>query len=469
MSSPDIVERLSKHRTIAGAPRHELEWLAARGSMRHLGPGDLVLASGRPVEDLYIVLSGRLTIFRGTSPQKLWEWPEGDVSGRLPYSRVGASPGDVIADERTDVFVISGDHLPAMMRECNALTTILVHSMLDRARGFTSVDLLDERLRSLGRLSAGLAHELNNPASAIERSASLLGRLIADSERATRALGNAHLTDAQLAALDEVRQSCVSTRKRGVLSPIAQSQREDSIAAWLADNGLDRAAADALAETAVTLEALDRLGSAVRGPALDDSVRWVAATCSARSLASEIQEAAARISRLVTSIKGFTHMDQATVPEPVDVEKGIDDTVTMLRSKARHKSASITVDVEPHLPRARGFAGELNQIWLNLIDNALDAIADSGHVDVRATHERQLVVVRVIDNGSGIPDHIRNRIFEPFATSKPIGQGTGMGLEIAWRLVRHNDGDISVVESRPGRTEFRVEIPAVVAEGGAAS
>jgi len=469
MTSSDIVEQLSKHRTIGGAPRHELEWLAARGSLGHLAPGDLVLASGRPVEDLYIVLSGRITIFSGTGPQKLWEWPEGDVSGRLPYSRVGASPGDVIADEPTDVFIMSGEHLPAMMRECSALTTILVHSMLDRARGFTSVDLLDEKLRSLGRLSAGLAHELNNPASAIERSAALLGRLIEDSERATRALGNAHLTDAQLAALDDVRQSCVSARQRGVLSPLAQSQREDTIAAWLTKSGLDPALADALAETAVTLDALDRLASAVRGPVLNDGVRWIAATCSARNLASEIQEAATRISRLVASIKGFTHMDQVTVPEPVDVVKGIDDTVTMLRSKARHKSAAITVDVEPDLPKARGFAGELNQIWLNLIDNALDAISESGHIDVRAAHERQHVVVRVIDNGSGIPEHIRNRLFEPFATSKPIGQGTGMGLEIAWRLVRHNDGDIRVVESRPGRTEFRVELPAIVTEGAAAS
>jgi len=469
MSSSDIVEQLSKHRTLGSASRTELEWLAAHGSLRHLSAGETLVAYEKPVEDLYVVLSGRMTILRGTGPQKQWEWREGDVTGVLPYSRVSASPGDVIADEPTDLFVMPGGHLPALMRECDDLTVILVHTMLDRTRGFKAADLLDEKLRSLGRLSAGLAHELNNPASAIERSASLLGRLLGDSERATRALGDAHLTDTQIAALDEVRQSCVSTRQRGVLSPLAQSQREESIAAWLEKNGLDQAIADALAETAVTLEALDRLASAVRSPALNDAVRWVAATCSARNLASEIQEAASRISRLVTSIKGFTHMDQATVPEPVDVEKGIDDTVTMLRSKARHKSASITVDVEPDLPRARGFAGELNQIWLNLIDNALDAIEDSGHVDVRATHERQLVVVRVIDNGRGIPDHIRNRLFEPFATSKPIGQGTGMGLEIAWRLVRHNDGDIRVVESGPGRTEFRVEVPAVVTEGGAAS
>jgi signal transduction histidine kinase len=468
MISADIVDRLSKHRTIGGAPRRELEWLAAHGSLRHLSLGDLVLASGRPVEDLYIVLSGRLTIFRGTGPQKLWEWPEGDVSGLLPYSRVGASPGDVIADAPTDAFVVSGDDLHTMMHECDALTEILVHSMLDRARGFTSVDLLDEKLRSLGRLSAGLAHELNNPASAIERSAVTLEHRIEDGERATRALSSALLTDAQLAAIDEVRKSCLSIRERGVRSPLAQAAREEAISDWLKKGRFEPDIADALSETAVTIDALDTLASKVQGPALNDALRWVAATCSARRLASEIQEAATRISVLVAAIRGFTHMDQAAVPEPVDVAKGIDDTVTVLRSKARSKSATIAVDIEPDLPKARGFVGELNQIWSNLIDNALDAIPDSGHIDVRATRERQHVVVRITDNGSGIPDHIRDRIFDPFFTTKPFGRGTGLGLDIVWRLVRNNDGDVSV-ESQPGRTEFRVELPAVATGGGAAS
>jgi signal transduction histidine kinase len=156
-------------------------------------------------------------------------------------------------------------------------------------------------------------------------------------------------------------------------------------------------------------------------------------------------------------------MDQALVAAAVDVARGIDDTVTVLRAKARNKSATVTVDVEPDLPRVLGFAGELNQVWANLIDNALDAIPDGGRVDVRATRERQRVVVRIIDNGSGIPDQNRDRIFDPFFTTKPVGKGTGLGLDVVRRLVRHNDGDIGV-ESSPGRTEFRVALPVVEAE-----
>jgi len=468
MIPPDIVDRLSKHRTVGSAPRGELEWLAAHGSLRHLNVGDVLVANGSPVDTLFIVLSGRITIFRGAGLQKYWEWREGDVTGVLPYSRVAGSPGDVVANEPTDIFAMSGDHLRTLMRECDALTEILVHSMLDRTREFKSADLRNEKLMSLGRLSAGLAHELNNPASAIERSAALLGHRIEESEQATRALGDAHLIDTQLAALDGVRQSCVSTRERGVRSPLARAAREDAIGAWLTAHKLDPSIADALAETALTLEALERLASTIQGQALDDALRWVAATCSARSLATEIHEAATRISGLVTAVKGFTHMDQATVPEPVDVAKGIDDTVTVLRSKARGKSATINVDIDPDLPKARGFAGELNQIWANLLDNALDAIPASGHIDVRATRERQHVVVRITDDGSGIPEEIRDRVFDPFFTTKGVGDGTGLGLDIVRRLVRSNDGDVSV-ESRPGWTEFRVALPAVTTDGGAKS
>jgi signal transduction histidine kinase len=249
------------------------------------------------------------------------------------------------------------------------------------------------------------------------------------------------------------------TRAVGVRSPIEQAEREEAIADWLAARGLDAGSADALAETAVTFEALDRLAGAVDGPALNAALRWVAAGCYVRNLTSEIQEAARRISGLVTAIKGFTHMDQANVPESVNLTRGLDDTVAVLRAKARAKSASVVVDVEAELPPARGFVGELNQIWANLIDNALDAIPASGRVEVRANREDRHVVVRVIDNGSGIPDSIKERIFDPFFTTKPVGQGTGLGLDIVRRLVRHNEGEISV-ESRPGRTEFRVELPA---------
>ncbi len=233
---------------------------------------------------------------------------------------------------------------------------------------------------------------------------------------------------------------------------------------WLADHGIGEAIAGPLSETTVTFDALDRMAEAVHGPALEAVLRWVAASCSVRTIASEIQDASMRISSLVMAIKGFTHMDQAAVAEPVDLAFSLGTTVTVLRSKARGKSVAVTVQIEPGLPRVLGFVGELNQIWANLIDNALDAVPDGGRVEVTAARERQNVVVRIIDNGPGIPAEIRPHLFEPFFTTKPVGKGTGLGLDIVRRLVSRNDAGIDV-ESQPGRTEFRVSLPIVDVDG----
>jgi signal transduction histidine kinase len=455
-----LVDRLAGHKTIGGVPREELVWLAARGTIRRLDAGEVLTAKGVPVEGLFVVLTGRVVLFvdRGAGRHRAMEWRAGEVSGLLPFSRLVNPPGDAIAQEPSEILVVHRRDLPAMIRECTELTAVLVHTMIDRARHFTSNDLHDEKMVSLGKLSAGLAHELNNPVSAIERSAALLVDRLEDAERATRVLGAARLTDAQLAAIDGLRVACLSTRAHGVLSPLQQAEREDAIAGWLAAHGLDEAHAGPLAETAATVEALDRLAEVVGGPSLDAVIRSVAAGCSVRGIAMEIQEAAMRISGLVTAIKGFTHMDQAAVAEPVDLALSLGNTVTVLKAKARSKSVAVAVDVEPGLPRVLGFGGELSQIWANLIDNALDAVPESGRVEVTAIRERQRVVVRVIDNGAGIPPEIREHLFEPFVTTKPVGKGTGLGLDIVRRLVSHNDAEIEV-ESRPGRTEFRVSLP----------
>jgi signal transduction histidine kinase len=460
MTETDLVDRLAKHRTLGAAPRAELEWLAAHGSVRQMKVGDELSRQGAPVENLFAILSGRIALFmdRGGAQRKLSEWRDGDVTGLLPYSRLGNAPGYTHAQEPSEIFVLNREHFRALMRECPELTAIFVHRMLDRAREFTSNELHDEKLVSLGRLSAGLAHELNNPSAAIERSAALLTSRLGDLEQAARELCGSQLTDAQFDSIDAVRNVCAAAPEQGVRSPIERAEREEAIADWLADRGLDDAAAEALSETAVSVEALDRLAKVVEGPALNAALRWAAAGCSVRLLASEIQDASTRIAGLVLAVKGFTHMDQATVAEPVDLAKGIGNTVAVLKSKARAKAVAVAVDIEPGLPKVRGFAGELNQVWGNLIDNALDAVADAGRVQVQARAENGRVVVRVVDNGPGIPESIRGQIFDPFFTTKSAGQGTGLGLDIVRRLLQHNDGAIEV-ESQPGRTEFRVALP----------
>jgi signal transduction histidine kinase len=312
-------------------------------------------------------------------------------------------------------------------------------------------------------LSARLAHELNNPVAAIERSAALLEELLDEEERAAMALGAERLDEKQLVAIAAVRSACLAQRAHGVLSPIQQAQREDAITVWLEDHGLSGEVAAALADTAVTIEALDQIATVVDGKCLDAVLRWAAAGCSVRALASEIQDAATRIAGLVTSIKGFTHMDQGIEAIPVDLALGLGNTVNLFRSKAREKSASITLDVEPGLPHVTGFPGELNQIFSNLIDNALDAVPAHGHVAINVGRDVQGVIVRVVNDGPEIPPEVRERMFELFFTTKPVGKGTGVGLDIVRRLLPHNNGRVEV-ESVPGRTEFKVWLQSTDAE-----
>jgi signal transduction histidine kinase len=189
-------------------------------------------------------------------------------------------------------------------------------------------------------------------------------------------------------------------------------------------------------------------------------LRYLAADHALRRLSSEIETAASRINTLVSAVKGFTYMDQAVVPKPVNIGQGLSDTLIVLRSKARAKSVELRLDLQPDLPQVQGFGGELNQVWANLIDNAIDAVARNGHVVVSAASHRQSVVVRVVDDGPGIPDQIRDRIFDPFFTTKGVGEGTGLGLEIARRLVQRHAGEVAV-SSGPGGTEFRVTLPLV--------
>jgi signal transduction histidine kinase len=456
----DLIERLAEHTTLRVAPRPELEWLVAHGTIRKMDTGEVLSAKGVRVEALYIILSGRLALFvdRGAGPNKFVEWREGDVTGMLPYSRLLTPPGDVNALEPVEILTIPRDDLRAMTRDCFEVTTILVHTMLDRARLFTSSELQNEKMISLGKLSAGLAHELNNPASAIERGAAMIEDRLEDSEKATRYLAATTLSDAQIAAVDAFRRSCMAKQNHEVRSPLEQCDREEDMERWLGEHGLDTANAQILADTAVTFEALDLLVAAVKPPALHAVVQWAAAGCAMRNLSSKIQDSAMCISSLVFAVKGFTHMDQANVAEPVDLGPSLANTVAVLKSKARAKSVDVTLELEAELPKVRGFAGELNQVWGNLIDNALDAVAHGGRVEVLAIREDQSVVVRIRDDGPGIPAEVCDRIFDPFFTTKPLGRGTGLGLDIARRLALHNDGAIDF-ESHPGRTEFRVRLP----------
>jgi signal transduction histidine kinase len=413
---------------------------------------------GKPVNTLYFILKGRVSALADGTGRKIMDWRDGDATGVYPYSRITVSSGGSAVDEPTDMMCIEREHVNQMPVTCPHATAALVHAMIDRARMFKASDLEGEKAASLGRVAAGLAHELNNPASAATRCAKLLGDAIAETEDAARAVGAAQLNESERAAVERVRAICLHPPATSVLSPLDRADREESIADWLVRHDIDDRGSAALTETAVTTATLDELACVLSSDKLGAAVRLMVAGCHVRGLARDVERASSRVHELVSAVKRISYMDRATTPEPVDLRQGLTDTSVILAHKARTKSASLTVDAPENLARALGIGGELNQVWMNLIDNALDAVRDGGRVTVSARAEGPSVVVRVTDDGPGIPEDLKRRIFDPFFTTKPVGQGTGMGLDIARRLVESNNGRLDF-DSAPGNTEFRVALP----------
>jgi signal transduction histidine kinase len=457
----ELLARLKTHRALSDAPESEHEWLVAHGSFQTFALGDVVTAKNEPATSMLIVFDGHLVIRsdRGAGAHKIYEWKSGDVGGTMPYSRGSMPPNDVRAEAPTEVLSVPKQWFGEMARECPAVSAAVVHAMLDRARMFTSSQLKDEKLISLGKLAAGLAHELNNPASAVVRSSKMLIESLSGAEEASRILAGAGLSVAQFAAIDRARAQVDAALATAPRTPLERADREDELTDWLSDHRATQEYAVPLADTGITPSALDVLAETVHGDALEAALGWISACALVRTLSQEIESAATRIHDLVGAVKGFSYMDHAPTPEPVDVHRGVADTLRMLAAKTRAKSVHVSMDIPNDLPKARAVGAELNQVWLNLIDNAIDAVPPGGRVEVSAKRVRDSVVVRVVDDGPGIPPEIQDRIFDPFFTTKGVGEGTGLGLDIVKRLLQRHEGAIDV-ESVPGRTEFQVRLKA---------
>jgi signal transduction histidine kinase len=456
--SDSVVDRLAAMPILQGVPRPELEWLAEHGEVRTLPAGTVTSGLGQVVNEMWLLFTGRVGFHQpvGGSSRRLMEAAAGQVVGALPYSRALVSPGTVVVDEEVTGLVLHRDHFPALTRDLPGVTAALVHSMLDRSTRYRSVQLNEERLESLSRLASGFAHELNNPASAAARTARSLAELIGDQERSARELAAARLSDAQLAAVDDVRRDCQRAAKPR--TALEAADREDDISDWLAQHGLKPDAAEVLAASDLSIAALDGLVSALPPESVGVAIRWIASGCAVRTASRQIETATARIHHLVDAVKGFTFMDRQGGPEDVDVARGLADTLAMLDGKARAKSATVHLETAEGLPRLHGFGSEINQVWEKLVDNALDAVGDRGNVTITATTRGDDILVRVADDGPGIPEEVRTRIFDPFFTTKPMGQGTGLGLDMARRIVHSHGGDIAF-STQPGRTVFRVQLP----------
>jgi signal transduction histidine kinase len=454
-----LVERLKSLKTFSDIPRNEVEWLVRNGSFETYNEGTIVAPKGKPIEYLFIILSGKIAIRvdRGIGPKLVTEWKTGEVTGMLPYSRMRKPPGNSYVQDKTECVSINVELFPEMIHRCPTFTAFTVHSMLDRVRNFNSSDLYEEKMASFGKLASGLAHELNNPASALIRDSKMLIERLSDLEGYSRMMGAAGLLNEQIETFVQLRDEYLLPKNGNTLSPLEKSDLHDKIVDWLIKNELDPEYAIHLVDTEVTFEKLQSLTQKFSGATLNAGLRWLIANCSTRSLAHEIEHTAIQIHKLVDAVKKFTYLDQVVDVASVDIISGIKDTIRVLESKAVKKNVTIDFKSDIILPKVSANGSDLNQVWLCLIDNALDAVPNSGRILITGCTELDRVTIRITDNGPGIPQDNLSKIFEPFFTTKPPGYGIGLGLDIARRLLRRYHGDISV-QSLPGNTEFTVSL-----------
>lgn len=448
----------------AGLPEATLDWLLAHGERRVLPDGGFIAQPGDPAEYLMAVLGGSLqfyTVHNGTREPR-FRVEQGQVSGVLPYSRLRIINGLGAAVGETVLYLLHRDLFPDLEHVSPELIQRLVGLMSDRARDEARRQERDDKLRALGKLSAGLAHELNNPAAAIARAAQALASRAAEKPRLLQELLR-HCPDP--AALGAFAALAVPVAQAAalpsVLSPLQLSEREDALADWLATQGVPDGyrLAPGLLEAGVTEQTLAAAADVLPPAARPAAFAWLECQQTTLQLIHDVQEAGSRISKLVADVKTYSHMDRAGGFELLDVTAGLDSTVNMLGFQLRQKNIRLVRDYAPGLPNIRGQVSSLNQVWTNLIDNAIDALlTQGGELTLRVRQENEFVRVLLIDNGPGIPAGVLPHIFEPFYTTKQAGAGSGLGLDIAQRIIRQHNGRLEV-SSVPGRTEFCAWLP----------
>jgi len=411
---------------------------------------------------MFILLEGELEA--RANDKALYMARAGEITGKLPHSRMVTYPRTVRAATAVWQLTIPESSFTEMFQRIPSLELKLIRVMADRIRNSTADEVQQSKLAALGKLSAGLAHELNNPASAAARAAADIRQNLKRLRELDASIAAAQLTPEQrLALVTSETEALTHAQSCTALDALTRSDREEAVGIKLQKLGVPDAwdLAPELVDAGLTTASLDEFAKCSNG-VFRESLSRVGVLILLDRLSEEIQESMGRISSLVKSIKDYSYMD--TTPErDVDLHKDLENTLRILENKIRKSGVRVERDYDKQLPLICANGSELNQVWTNLIDNAIDAMAEdkSGREKLLKVHtgsKLERVVVEIFDTGPGVPEQLRTRIFEPFFTTKKQGEGTGLGLDVVQKIVHRHHGDIRL-ESAPGRTCFQVMLP----------
>ena len=452
------IDDLRKIAVFADLPHEQLDWLTEHLQVMHFQPGEILGREGEPLDYLTVILEGEIRLQRENGPDAvIFRGFAGQVTGLLPYSRLTHYMGTSRAVLRTRVAYLHRRLFPEMLQRMPLLGQRLVSIMADRIRETTRIETQRDKLVALGKLSAGLAHELNNPAAAAQRATASLREALESVREASIRLARHALSAEQrekITCFEREAQRAPSTSA----DPLAQSDHEERITTWLEARHVPDAwkIAPAIADAGVEVPKLECLAGQVGDEVLCDALTRIASLLTIAKLIDEIDISTKRISYLVQAVKEYSYMDQAAMKE-VDLHQGLENTLTILNHKFK---SGITVirEYDESLPRICAFGGELNQIWTNLMANAIEAMHGKGELRVRTAQELDRVLVEIGDNGPGIPPEVLPHIFDPFFTTKGVGEGTGLGLDTVGRIIKNHHGEIRI-SSRPCDTRFQVYLP----------
>jgi signal transduction histidine kinase len=442
----------------ADLPEDQITWFISQSEELQLKAGETYSRQGDPADAMFVLLEGVLQ-GRGELGGEtfIFNLEAGAVTGVLPFSRMTHFTVGGRAEKDSRALRFPASRFPDLVQRMPELTKRLVGMMSDRIRETTRMEQQRDRLAGLGKLSAGLAHELNNPASAATRAASQLRGILQRIRDASQELGRRNLSTEQREEITKIENS-VALSNEPPPDALTISDLEDQLDSLLRSHGqndLWQLAAD-LAHKNVKPQVLEHLFATFDAATARAALVRIAASVEIFNLLHEIESATTRISDLVRAIKEYTYMDQSPV-QNVDIVKGLETTLTILNHKLK-RGVTVKRDYQRVPFLVNSFGSELNQVWTNIIDNAIDAMGGQGELRVRIYRDENCVVVEIADNGPGIPPEVVPHIFEPFFTTKGVGQGTGLGLDTVQRIVKKHGGNIQV-KSKPGDTCFQVWLP----------